>query len=153
MSYAFLDDVYNTQIKSNLDNDYNEIVQNILGIKSTSIKPTENKYNLTNKIEPKIFTNEIPQEKEEEIKEKNKVKKIENFNNEPTMKECEDFIRHLEKCKRCRMMLIKKFNLDKKPEDYRREEYLDIVIYGLTGIFLLFLIDIVLNFGKKLGQK
>jgi len=143
MSYAFLDDVYDTRISSNLDNDYNEIVKNILGVSPS------NKYNLTKKEQPKDFTNKV-----EEVKVEEKVeKKIENFKNEPTIKDCEDFIKHLEKCRKCRMMLIKKFKLDKNPEDYKREEYLDIVIYGLTGIFLLFLIDIILNFGKKLGKK
>ena len=148
MSYAFLDDVYDTRISSNLDNDYNEIVQNILGVSPSR------KYNLTKKEEPKDFTNKVEEVQEvEEVQIKTQEKKIEKFNNEPTIKDCEDFIRHLEKCRKCRMMLIKKFKLDKNPEDYKREEYLDIVIYGLTGIFLLFLIDIILNFGKKLGKK
>ena len=144
MSYAFLEDVYETRM-SNLDNDYNEIVKNILGVSPS------NKYNLTKKEQPKDFTNKVEEVEKEEIK--IPEKKIENFNNEPSIKDCEDFIRHLEKCRKCRMMLIKKFKLDKNPEDYKRDEYLDIVIYGLTGIFLLFLIDIILNFGKKLGKK
>lgn len=157
MSYAFIEDVYNTNRISNLDNDYNQIVENILGIKPS------NKYNLTKKIDVQDFSNKVPEVEEiekvkkvEEVKvehEKSEIKnKKENFNNEPSYKDCEDFLRHLEKCQRCRMLLIKKFNLDKKPEDYKREEYLDIVIYALSGVFLLFLIDIILNFGKNLNK-
>jgi len=158
MSYAYLDDVYNTNLTSNLDNDYNKIVENILGI-----NPSE-KYNLTTKKEVSDFTNELDYDKLKEdnkkivkknkkIKEKVNKEKVnkENFSN-VTFKECEDFLKHLEKCSRCRMILIKKFNLLQDPNEYKREQYLDIIIYALSGIFLLFLLDIVLNFGKKINK-
>lgn len=155
-NYAFIEDVYETRL-SNLDNDYDKIVENILGIK------TKQKYNLTTKDKPSEFTNEIeieeekPVEKpiekpiEKPVKKTIEKPKIENFN-DVTIAECEDFLKHLEKCQRCRMFLIKKFNLDKKPEDLKREQYLDIIIFALSGVFVLFFIDIILNFGKNLKK-
>lgn len=151
-NYAFIEDVYETRL-SNLDNDYDKIVENILGIKP------KQKYNLTTKDKPSEFTNEIKQEKPEEkpeekpkqLEEKPKKQIKENFD-DVTVEECESFLKHLEKCQRCRMFLIKKFNLDKKPEDLKREQYLDIIIFALSGVFVLFFIDIILNFGKNLKK-
>lgn len=192
MSYAYIDDVYDSNF-SQLENDYNKIVENILGInknKKQENKKQENKNkesniektnkNYTRKIIVPEFTNKISsdyydynQEQKNidlndiektskyiqnkyDNKNQKKIEKIgnkENFNNkEPTLKECEDFLIHLEKCSHCRMFLIKKFNLDKKPEDIKREKYLDIVIFALSGIFMLFLVDIILDFGKKLKK-
>lgn len=146
MSYAYIEDVYDNKL-SNLDNDYDQIVENILGI-----KPSQ-KYNLTTKDTPMNFSNEI-KEKKQKVEKVKKVEKIkESFdNNDVSTRECEKFLNHLEKCQRCRIFLIKKFNLDKKPEDIKREQYLDIIIFGLSGIFVLFLLDMVLNIGKNLKK-
>jgi len=35
----------------------------------------------------------------------------------------------------------------------KREQYLDLAIFTLSGVFILFLLDIVLNFGKSLNKK
>ena len=152
MSYAFIEDVYNTKLTHNLDNDYNQIVENILGIKP------KQKYELTTKVKPNDFSNgnEVKVEEEKEKKIKKKVEKVEKKQKENfedvSVKECEDFLNHLQKCQRCRMFLIKKFNLDKKPEDIKREQYLDIIIFGLSGVFVLFFLDMILNFGKSLKK-
>ena len=152
-NYAFLEDVYETRI-SHLDNDYDKIVENILGIKpkqlTTKVKPSD--FSKANEIEKPIKkTIEKPIEKIQKQVEKQVEKQLENFNN-ISVKECEDFLKHLENCQRCRFFLIKKFNLDKKPEDLKREQYLDIIIFALSGVFVLFFIDIILNFGKNLNK-
>jgi hypothetical protein len=157
MSYAFLNDVYDINQNKEKETDYGLIVSNILDIednkpglkndllytKFTPIEDQSNELNYSNLekmssyIEDKYLTNS--------------EKKKENFQNE--MDECINFIKHLEKCKKCRQFLIKKFNLDKKPEDIKREQYLDIVIFTLSGIFVLFLFDMIFNFGKSLNKK
>lgn len=151
MSYAFIEDVYDNKLSSNLDNDYDQIVENILGVKPTQL------YNLTTKESVSDYSNinEIKEKKvEKKIKKKveNVVKVKKEHFDDISIKECEDFLNHLEKCQRCRMFLIKKFNLDKKPDDIKREQYLDIIIFALSGVFVLFLLDIVLNFGKNLNK-
>ena len=44
-------------------------------------------------------------------------------------------------------------NPDGISEDMKREQYLDLAIFTLSGVFILFLLDIVLYFGKSLNKK
>jgi len=159
MSFAFLSDVYNDNKD---DNDYGLIVNNILnvdkepGLKKefTRFNPVDdqsNELNYSNLDDmSKLIEKKYNEKKENEGQKKNEGQK-ENFENE--IKQCENFLEHLEKCSRCRQFLIKKFKLDKNPEDMKREQYLDLAIFTLSGVFILFLLDIVLNFGKNLNKK
>jgi len=168
MSFAFLDDVYNSDKD---ENDYGLIVNNILNVNDepglkkdnfTRFNPVDDQSNELNysnldnsnlddmsKLIEKKYNKKKTAEKKKvkEIKIENK----ENFKNE--IEQCEQFLEHLSKCSRCRQFLIKKFKLDKNPEDIKREQYLDLAIFTLSGVFILFLLDIVLNFGKSLNKK
>jgi hypothetical protein len=60
--------------------------------------------------------------------------------------DCEDIIRHCLKCKNCRKKLIEAFKINN--EQNKTDELLDIVIYALTGVFVLFLLDFFIKIGK-----
>lgn len=161
MSFAFLDDVYKDDKD---DKDYGLIVNNILDVndepglkkeKFTRYIPVDDNSNELNysNIEnmSKYIEKKYNKKKEEKINNMKKRKKKENFQDE--IEECQKFIEHLSKCSRCRQFLIKKLKLNKNPEDIKREQYLDLVIFTLSGVFILFLLDMVLNFGKSLNKK
>ena len=89
--------------------------------------------------------------------------KIDNEHNQPkqdfiTLKnteqsDCLKFLDHISKCEKCRDFIIKKFNLTPEtPEQKNREEMLDIAIYILTGVFVLFLLDSFMSLGKYLKR-
>jgi hypothetical protein len=163
MSFAFLNDVYENKLLTQTENDYNEIVNNLLGInnekKIKKEKDPKKDYNYTRKTEVKDFTNEVINKNNIDINDIEKtskyimnkydVKNTEKKEKEPSIKDCEDFLKHLERCQRCRFFLIKKLNLDKNKDEINNEKYLDIVIFALSGIFILFLLDIILDFGKN----
>ena len=166
MSFAFLDDVY----KDEDNKDYGLIVNNILNVNNdepglkkenftryTPVDDNSNELNYSNIENMSKYIEEKYNEQKEEKKEnkkKKKIKKKENFTTEQNeIEECEEFIKHLSKCSRCRQLLIKKLNLNRNPEDIKREQYLDLVIFTLSGVFVLFLLDMVLNFGKNLNKK
>jgi len=163
MSFAFLDDLYNDE---NNEKDYGLIVNNILNVdkepglkkdKFTRFFPANdqsNELNYSNLDNMSKLIEKKYNEKKSEEKIKKKIKKKENFTTgQNEIEQCEKFIEHLSKCSRCRQFLIKKLNLDKNPDDIKREQYLDLAIFTLSGIFILFLLDIVLNFGKSLNKK
>jgi hypothetical protein len=167
MSFAFLDDLYNDETD---EKDYGLIVNNILNVdkepglkkdKFTRFSPANDQSNELNysnledmsKLIEKKYNNKKSEEKIKKNIKKN-IKKKENFTTgQNEIEQCEKFIEHLSKCSRCRQFLIKKLNLDKNPDDIKREQYLDLAIFTLSGIFVLFLLDIVLNFGKSLNKK
>lgn len=161
MSFAFLDDVYKDEDDKE---DYGLIVNNILNVNNdepglkkenftryTPVDDNSNELNYSNIENMSKYIEKKYNEKKEGKKENKKIKKKENFKNE--IEECEEFIKHLSKCSRCRQLLIKKLNLNRNPEDIKREQYLDLVIFTLSGVFVLFLLDMVLNFGKNLNKK
>ena len=170
MSFAFLDDAYNINGNQKNEGDYGLIVNDILNIddnpglkkekftRFTPIDDNDNELNysnledmseyITNKYENKY--GKIKEQKKENKKEQKKEQKKENFTDE--IKQCEDFIEHLSKCSRCRQFLIKKLKLDKNPDDIKRDQYLDLAIFSLSGIFILFLLDMVLNLGKSMNK-
>jgi hypothetical protein len=163
MSFAFLDDVYNDDKILKNEKNYGLIVNDILntddnpGLKKqkftrfTPVNDNDSELNYSNLEDMSKY---IANKYEKNIKKTKKIKKKEkkeNFKNE--IKDCEDFIAHLSKCSRCRQFLIKKLKLDKKPDDIKREQYLDLAIFSLSGVFLLFLLDMVLNLGKSMNPK
>ena len=163
MSFAYLDDLYKDDDN---EKDYGLIVDNILNVddnpglkkqKLTRFTPVNDNSSELNYSNLEDMSEFIANKYEKDIQKNKKIKKInkkvkkENFENE--IKQCEDFIEHLASCSRCRQFLIKKLKLDKKPDDIKREQYLDLAIFSLSGVFLLFLLDMVLNLGKSLNNK
>lgn len=75
-----------------------------------------------------------------------------------TMKDTEEsdclrLLDHISKCKKCKEFIVKKFKLTPEtPEQKNREAMLDIAIYILTGVFILFLLDSFMSLGKFLNK-
>jgi len=65
---------------------------------------------------------------------------------------CGHLLEHLAKCPKCRLYLEKHFgkqeNIQKYIQKKREDQFLDIAIYIVTGIFILFLLDIFVRLGK-----
>ena len=161
MNYASLDEIYDNKPFKTRQNNYDDIIKNILKTQKT----TESK-NIPDPIYtdntnytkyPKIpkFTNEITGPELE--------KKIEKFENQPKKEkisinlddndDCMKLLDHMSKCEKCREFIMKKMNLyPKTTEDKKREEMLDVAIYILTGVFVLFLLDSFMNLGKFLKR-
>ena len=84
--------------------------------------------------------------------------KIEKFTNEASygkyQSECSNILTHLSICEKCRNFVRQKFAPQKPPEEVEEEkkdeEYLDLAIYIVTGIFILFVLDMLMKFGKRL---
>tara|TARA_B110000285_G_scaffold193249_1_gene222156 strand:- start:803 stop:1297 length:495 start_codon:yes stop_codon:yes gene_type:complete len=164
MSFAFLDDVYNDNENMKTEKNYGLIVNDILNVddnpglkkqKFTRFTPVNDNGSELNYSNLQDMSEYIENKYEKNIQKKNKKinKKVKKENFENEIKQCEDFIEHLASCSRCRQFLIKKLKLDKKPDDIKREQYLDLAIFSLSGVFLLFLLDMVLNLGKSLNKK
>ena len=60
--------------------------------------------------------------------------------------ECMDVLEHIKNCKVCQSKIIQE---KRGPLDIP-DNVLDILLYTITGIFILFLLDIVLRVGKNL---
>lgn len=88
----------------------------------------------------------------------NKSEKIEKFTNEASygkyQTECSSILTHLSHCEKCRHFVRQKFapskNQEKVEEEDKDEEYLDLAIYIVTGVFILFVLDMLMKFGKRL---
>ena len=84
-----------------------------------------------------------------------KDKGIEKFTNmSPENKyasECSIILQHLSGCNKCRAYFQDKFAPQDKDEEVKEEEndeYLDLAIYIVTGIFILFALDILIKFNR-----
>ncbi len=78
---------------------------------------------------------------------------IEGFEDQTTKDiNCGHLLEHLAKCPKCRLYLEKHFgkqeNIQKYIQRKREDQFLDIAIYIVTGIFILFLLDIFVRLGK-----
>ena len=170
MNYASLDEIYDTKSLQTKKNNYNEVMKNLTqkNVRDTKMRAentgepkgiSRSKYsryskieNFTDGAEPN-YTNELDQLTQSIDKK---------YNQEPehiTVKESEEteclrFLSHISKCEKCRNFIIKKFNIQpESPEQKNREEMLDIAIYILTGVFVLFLLDSFMNLGKYLKRQ
>jgi hypothetical protein len=159
---ALISEVYGVDYIKN-QNDYKQIVNDIVKNKNKTFdnpepdrfksqvqsyeQTNDNYFNLNSedelirKIEQKIIKKE--QKNETQKNGKNKQMK-ENFTDLDS--DCEDIIRHCLKCKNCRKKLIEAFKINN--EQNKTDELLDIVIYALTGVFVLFLLDFFIKIGK-----
>jgi len=62
--------------------------------------------------------------------------------------ECMDVLEHIKTCKVCQSKIIQE-NKNNNPLSLP-DNVLDILLYTITGIFILFLLDIVMRVGKNL---
>jgi type III secretory pathway component EscR len=160
ISYTSLDDLYKTDNKTKeKTNKYDSIIKNL--IQSNKRNNIQN-YEIPDPITPpsiSIFSPYSQQPIIEKKKEKKIEKKIENnisldknkekFTN--NRNDCKNFLQHLTKCEKCRNYIFD--NLKKKHREENniiKEELLDISIFVLSGIFVLFLVDSLINLGKIL---
>ena len=82
------------------------------------------------------------------------IEEKENFNNTDNFN-CNKFLYHLSVCEKCRNFAKKKFHNPNKiikiPRKNKSDEILDIALFIISGIFLLFLLDIFLKLGKRIS--
>jgi len=169
MNYASLDEIYDTQTLQVKKNNYNEVMKNL-----TQKNQRDQRMSAENVGEPQAasrssytgygkienftseqpnYTNELDQLTQSIDKKYNKEPEVIQIK-EDEESECLRFLSHISKCEKCRNFIIKKFNIQpENPEQKNREEMLDIAIYILTGVFVLFLLDSFMNLGKYLKRQ
>ena len=165
-SYANLEDVYNPETLKRQENQYKKIVSDISsfnrrsGVKdySYTTKRSPRKESFTDKVVPVNMTkvDEVDNMNLDDLE-----KMIDNHSRKqqkkvtPTSKtSCDNFLEHIKTCKSCRAYVMEKFAVspEKSESDKNREEMLDIAIYILTGVFVLFLLDTFMNLGRFLKK-
>ena len=169
MNYASLSEVYDAPTIKERENKYNNIIKDLVQDNSRQGYVEKNtqipggiqrsKYTMYQNVEN--FSNSL----EEDKIIKNIENKIDRDYNQPepqkeyiTLKDTEEsdclkFLDHISKCEKCRNFIIKKFKLTAEtPERKNRQEMLDIAIYILTGVFVLFLLDSFMSLGKYLKK-
>jgi hypothetical protein len=159
MSYATLNEIWPDFIHSNKFQKYvNTLPQNVVNnlIESADTRGG-NKYNKYQKPKKAEYPEPIQYEKsrdyplEEKQQEKQNIEKFSNLHYGKYHSECSSILLHLSQCEKCRKFVQSKFAPPKKIEDEEEEndEYLDLAIYIVTGIFILFILDMLMKFGKK----
>lgn len=163
MFYASLDEIYDKNTLEMKQNNYDEVIKNLIEqnkrqgyIENDKHEPAglnRSKFTTYQKVEN--YTNELdeleklidekynkPDEKPQEIKIKMKEEN-----------DCLKILDHISKCEKCRKFIIEKFEINPKdPKEKGKEEMLDIVIYILSGIFVLYLLDSFMSLGKFLKK-
>ena len=153
MSYAVLSEVWPDFIHSNKFKKYvntlpKNIVNNLIESAETRGGNKYRKNTIKTQVEPIMY------EKSRDHPVDHKEKKIEKFSNLQLGKyqtECSSILQHLSQCSKCRKFVQSKF-APQKPEteeDEENDEYLDLAIYIVTGIFVLFILDMLMKFGKR----
>ena len=169
MNYASLDEIYDTKTLQVRKNNYNEVMKNLTQKNKRDQQmasehigepraASRSKYTTYSKVEN--FTNEEPNYTSELDQLTKSIdtkynKQSDTIRVKPDEEsECIRFLDHISKCEKCRNFIIKKFNIQpENPEQKNREEMLDIAIYILTGVFVLFLLDSFMNLGKYLKRQ
>lgn len=167
MNYASLDEIYSNQTQqpvSHRENSYDAIIKNLLQQQQETtsshipVPTSDSQFTTYKKVSD--FSNRL----DTEISPKKLEEKIERFESTPAKEiisididdeevGCLKFLDHISKCEKCREFIAKKFNLTPKTtEDKKREDMLDVAIYILTGVFVLFLLDSFMNLGKYLKR-
>lgn len=157
-SYANLEEVYNPITLRNQANQYKKIINDISSFNS---RGKERDYSFTTRRKPKkeAFTNKVGTELDQ-MNLDDLEKMIDSYNKPekkvtPTSKStCDNFLEHIKTCKSCRAYVMENFasKTVKSDSDKNREEMLDIAIYILTGVFILFLLDTFMGLGKFLKR-
>ena len=129
-----------------------ENVSASLGKKRSKFTTYKNVENFSNNLEEDKLLKGIEDKIDREYNSPNSKKEyITLKDNEDT--DCLKFLDHISKCEKCREFIIKKFKLtEATPEQKNREYMLDIAIYILTGVFVLFLLDSFMNLGKYIRK-
>ena len=71
---------------------------------------------------------------------------LENFENYKIETGCENYMKHLLECNKCKMIAMKQLSIDN--ERFRNEEIMEIISYIIFAIFILLLIDNLKNTKK-----
>lgn len=146
MPYASLDEIYGEdfikQTRSNLIPDkYKDITNNIINYNNYTD-------NYDNNIENFY---DIDDSKLENLDDSDDDYIDEEFDNKDAQN-CNKFLYHLSICEKCREFAKKKFhnpnNIIKISRKKTSDEILDIALFIISGIFLLFLLDIFIKLGK-----
>lgn len=163
MVFASLEEVYGQSFvdsitKPQLTNKYQDITNNIVDYNKSSIPSEYSKNNIENfyDIDQDNLDNLDNDSDSESDSDDDETYKDEGFDN-MDKDYCNKFLYHLSICSSCREFVKKRFGNGKKiiemPRKSNQEEFLDIALYIITGIFMLFLLDIFLKLGKYLGRK
>ena len=160
MIFGSLNELYKNKNFETPKNNYDYIIKNLLNSDNRSNKnipdpSMSNKSKYTTYKEIENFENKYNIDKIDEIVDKieNTEKKDEIKINMNTDNSCLEFLDHISKCEKCRNFILKKMNLKSKTEeDMLKENMLDITIYILSGIFILFLLNSFINLGKMLKK-
>lgn len=161
MSYASLSELWpDFKVANKFQKYKNTLPKNIVNnLIETSNTRGGNKYvkkskKIKNKHpEPVMYerSREYPLDHKEE--KKVPIEKFSNVMYGKYYSECSTILKHLSACAKCREFIRKKFYSDSKPEKKEEEsendEYLDLAIYIVTGIFVLFVLDMLMKFGRK----
>ena len=159
MSYASLQEIWPDFLHSDKFQKYaNTLPQKIVSelIENSSVRGG-NKY--TKKIQKTDDQKPQPvvyeQSRDYPIQKVN-VEKFSNVEYGKYHSECSSILKHLSQCEKCRQFVKQKFAPSRpihkeEEEEEENDEYLDLAIYVITGIFILFLLDMLLKFTKKKG--
>jgi len=162
MNYASISEIYDKPVLEQRQNSYDYIIKNL--VKPQKSEPNQrvpaplgdSRYTTYKRVEN--FSNNLEEDVLKGIEDKidteyNKPEKQYITMEEDEDVECGRFLEHIAKCKKCREFIIKKFNLTPKTSaDKNREDMLDIAIYILTGVFVLFLLDSFMSLGKYIKR-
>lgn len=165
MNYASLSEIYDKPTMTQRQNSYDYIIKNLVQTQTSEPSKTipvptgDSNYTTYKKVEN--FNNTIEDKVLKDIETKidtdyNKPEKKKTYISIPEEPErftneddCMRFLDHMSKCEKCREFVMKKFNLSPKTNEQKnREEMLDIAIYILTGVFVLFLLDSFMSLGR-----
>ena len=154
-SYASLEEVYNPITLKKQQNKYNSIINDISSFNKREA--------FTTRKSPmkEAFTNKVSKNDNVDNVNLDDLEKMIESYNKPTTRvtpssksSCDDFLEHIKTCESCRAYVTEKFSVapEKTESEKNREEMLDIAIYILTGVFVLFLLDTFMNLGRFLKR-
>lgn len=122
------------------------VVNNLIGSSDTRGGNKYMKYKKPEQLVPEPITYE--RSRDYPIKKEN-VEKFSNINySGKYQSECSSILTHLSQCIKCRKFVQNKF-APQETEKEDNDEYLDLAIYIVTGIFILFTLDMVMKFGRR----
>lgn len=156
MSYARLMDVwpewqYNDKFQRYANTLPKNIVNNLIDSSDNRGGNKYTKKRVSKPAEPVMYEKSRNYPLDEK-KDKVPVEKFSNVMYGKYYSECSTILKHLAVCDKCRQFIQKKFVPPPKEveeEEEENDEYLDLAIYIITGVFVLFLLDMLMKFGKN----
>jgi hypothetical protein len=136
MSYALISEAWKIDNKAANENEFKQRPE----IK-TNLEPFDN---VSNKISTNIEENPLAYQYYQDFE----PEYDENYDSDDEM-DCMSVLEHVKKCKICQSKIIEERG---KSENLfsLSDNFLDILLYTISGIFILFLLDTVLRIGKSL---